>query len=137
MIWLGGQAPLPFSSIGLSKQAASGCCLKVCIEFLSEVWGLGAWTLHLVLSDGGKERKGMIHMQLPLLHRDYTRVMNSPTLGLEPEALGVIPSSSFHWVACTSKMDLGPPKCLAPLVVIDAYVTLECGWVSTFLFITS
>jgi len=57
----------------------------------------------------------MIHMQLPLLYRAYTRVMNSPKLGFEPEALGVISSSNFHWVASTSKVDLGPLKCLAPM----------------------
>jgi hypothetical protein len=78
----------------------------------------------------------MLHMQLPLLHRAYTRVMNSPKLGFEPEALGVISSSNFHWVAFTSKVDLGPLKYLAPLVIIDAYVNLVCGWESTFLFIT-
>ena len=109
---------------------------EVRVEFLSEVWSLGVWTLHLGLPDSGKERKGMIHMQLPLSHRAYTRVMNSPTLGFEPEALDVIPSSNCHWAARASKVDLGPPKCLAPLVVIDAYVTLECGCVSTFLFFT-
>lgn len=116
MIWLAGQGPLPFSSIGLSKPAAFGCCLKVCIEFLLEVWGLGVWTLHLVLSDGGKERKGMIHMQLPLLHRAYTRVMNSPKLGFEPEALGVDllfkPSlGSFYFQSGSRSSKMSSPAC--------------------------
>ena len=40
-LWLGG---LLFP-IGLNEQAPFGCCLKVFIEFLSEVWGLGVLDL--------------------------------------------------------------------------------------------
>ena len=53
--------------IGLNKQVPFGYCLKVCIEFLSEVWGCSV----LDLAPRIVRRWACVFMQVPSLHLTY------------------------------------------------------------------